>query len=90
MTGYGRAELTKRGMTVSAEVRSVNSRYLEVAARLPRALSHREKDVKEIVRSFMSRGSLNVTVKIEKETNGETPLRVNASAAKSYYKLLIN
>lgn len=88
MTGYGRAELSKRGMTVSAEVRSINSRYLEVTARLPRTLSHREKDVKEIVRSFLSRGSLNITIKVEKDSNGETPLKVNASAAKSYYKLL--
>ena len=88
MTGYGRAECSKRGMTVSVETRSVNSRYLDVTARLPRSLSHREKDVKEIVRSFMSRGSLNVTIKIEKEANGDTPLKVNASAAKSYYKLL--
>lgn len=88
MTGYGRAERSKRGMTASAEVRSVNNRYLEVATRLPRTLSHREKDVKEIVRSFLIRGSVNVTVKIEKESNGDTPLKVNASAAKSYYKLL--
>lgn len=88
MTGYGRAELTKRGVTASVEVRSVNSRYLEVTTRLPRSLSHREKDVKEIIRSFMSRGSLNVTVKIEKESNGETPLKINTSAAKSYFRLL--
>lgn len=88
MTGYGRAELSKQGLTVSAEVRSVNSRYLEVTTRLPRTLSHREKDVKEIVRSFLSRGSLNVTVKVERELNGATQLRLNTSAAKSYYKLL--
>lgn len=88
MTGYGRAERTKLGMTVSTEVRSVNSRYLDVTSRLPRSLSHREKEVKEIVRTFMSRGSLNITVKIEKESNGAPLLKVNASAAKSYYKLL--
>ena len=88
MTGYGRAERSKRGMTVSVETRSVNSRYLEVTTRLPRTLSHREKDVKEIIRTFMGRGSLNITVKIEKESNGETPLKVNRSAARSYYKLL--
>ena len=88
MTGYGRCELSKRGTTVSVEVRSVNSRYLDVTTRLPRTLSHREKDVKDIVRSFMSRGNINVTVKLERESNGETPLKINASAAKSYYKLL--
>jgi uncharacterized protein (TIGR00255 family) len=88
MTGYGRAELSRRGTTVSAEARSVNSRYLDVTTRMPRTLSHREKDVKEIVRSFLSRGSVNITVKIEKESNGETPLKINTSAAKSYYRLL--
>jgi uncharacterized protein (TIGR00255 family) len=88
MTGYGHAEKTKRGETVSVEVRSVNSRYLEVTARLPRTLSQREKDVKEIARTFLSRGNLNVTVKIEKETNGAPPLKVNVAAARSYYKLL--
>ena len=88
MTGYGRAERSKRGMTVSIDVRSVNSRYLDVTTRLPRTLSHREKDVKDILRSFLNRGSINVTVKIEKESNGETPLKVNVAAAKSYYKLL--
>ncbi len=88
MTGYGRAELSRRSMTASAEIRSVNSRYLEVATRMPRILSHREKDVKDIVRTFLTRGSVNITVKIEKESNGETPLKINTSAAKSYYKLL--
>ncbi len=75
-------------MTVSVEIRSVNSRYLDVTTRLPRAMSRREKDVKEIIRGFLNRGSLNVTVKIEKESNGEAALKVNATAAKSYYKLL--
>ncbi len=88
MTGYGRAELSKHGMTVSVEVRSVNSKYLDVTTRLPRTLSHKEKDVKEIVRTFLNRGSLNVTVKLEKESNGEPSLKINAAAAKSYFKLL--
>ncbi len=88
MTGYGRAELSKRGTGVSVELRSVNSRYLEVTTRLPRSLSRREKEVKDIIRSYLNRGSLNVTVKIEKEANGETPLKVNPAAARSFYRLL--
>ena len=75
-------------MTVSVEIRSVNSRYLDVTTRLPRSMSRREKDVKELIRGFLNRGSLNVTVKIEKESNGEAGLKVNTTAAKSYYKLL--
>jgi uncharacterized protein (TIGR00255 family) len=88
MTGFGRAIVTKDGITVSAEVRSVNNRYLDLTTRLPRILSQREKDIKEIVRSYINRGSLNISIKIEHDANGVTPLKVNTSAAKSYYKLL--
>jgi uncharacterized protein (TIGR00255 family) len=88
MTGFGRAEVTNGGLTVSVEVRSVNSRYLDLTTRLPRQLSQREKEIKDIVRSYLSRGSVNLGVKIERETNGSVPLKVNTSAAKSYYKLL--
>lgn len=88
MTGFGRAEASKKGITVSAEVRSVNSRYLDLTLRLPRSLSQREKEVKDIVRTFLSRGNVNITVKLAYDSDGVVPLKVNKTAAKSYYKLL--
>ena len=88
MTGFGRAEVTKRGITVLVEVRSVNSRFLEVFARLPRTLSQRENDVRELVRSHVSRGKINISVTMETETNGAAPLKINVSAARAYHKLL--
>lgn len=88
MTGFGRAEVNKNGITVSTEVRSVNSRYLDLTLRLPRNYSQREKELKDIVRSYLNRGNLNVTVKIEHDSNDVVPLKVNKAAAKSYYKLL--
>ncbi|MEK6566436.1 MAG: YicC/YloC family endoribonuclease [Bacteroidota bacterium] len=88
MTGFGRAEVTKQGISAMVEVRSVNSRFLEVGTRLPRSLAQREKDVKDVVRARLNRGSLNVTVKVEKNLNGTAPLKVNTSAAKSYFRLL--
>ena len=88
MTGFGRAEVNKDGITVRTEVRSVNSRYLDLTLRLPRNFSQREKEMKDIVRTFLNRGNLNITVKVEHDSNGVVPLKVNKSAAKSYYKLL--
>lgn len=88
MTGFGRAEVTKRGITVLVEVRSVNSRYLEVSSRLPRTLTQRENDVRELVRSNVSRGKVNLSVTVETESNGVSPLKINTSSAKAYYKLL--
>jgi len=88
MTGFGRAEVNKNGITVSTEVRSVNSRYLDLTLRLPRTFSQREKELKDIVRTFLNRGNLNITVKIDRDSSNVVPLKVNKAAAKSYYKLL--
>jgi uncharacterized protein (TIGR00255 family) len=88
MTGFGRAEVSRDGINISAEVRSVNSRYLDLTLRLPRSISQREKELKDIVRTFLNRGNLNVTVKIAYDSNGAIPLKVNTAAAKSYFKLL--
>ena len=90
MTGYGRGESTSKGITAFAEVRSVNSRFLEVTSRLPRTIGLRENDVKDLVRTKFVRGKVNVVITIEHANTSEVPLTVNISAAKAYYKLLSN
>lgn len=88
MTGFGRGEVATDGRTAAVELRSVNSRYLEVIPRLPRSLSLRENDVKEIVRGHVGRGKISVLVTLERDANGEIPLKINTSAAKAYHRLL--
>jgi uncharacterized protein (TIGR00255 family) len=89
MTGFGRGEAHKGGITISVELRTVNNRFLEVATRLPRSLSLRENDVKELIRRRISRGKVNVIASVEKEGNGSAGLELNSSAARAYYKLLV-
>jgi uncharacterized protein (TIGR00255 family) len=88
MTGYGRSEVTKKGMTVTVELRSVNNRFLEVTARLPRSLSLRENEIKELVRRKAVRGKVNLLVSVERENGGDVPLKINTAAARGYYRLL--
>ena len=88
MTGYGRGEANRKGITVAVELRSVNSRFLEVTTRLPRSLSLRENEIKEIVRKKISRGKVNLLATVEREKNGQPPLTINTTAAREYYKLL--
>src|SRR3972149_1119358 len=88
MTGYGRGEVSRGGVSATVEVRGVNNRFLDVTARMPRSLSQREKDVKEIVRTFVSRGGLTVSVTLEEGNDGVVPMTVNKSVARSYARLL--
>jgi len=88
MTGYGRGEVTNGKTTATAEIRSVNSRYLEVTSRLPRTMSLRENEVKELVRTKFVRGKVNVALTVVHGNANEVPLKINTEAAKAYYKLL--
>ena len=88
MTGYGRGEAAEGQISAVAEVRTVNSRFLEVSSKLPRTMTLRENDVKELVRAKFARGKINVVLNINYENTSEVPLRINKSAAKGYYKLL--
>ena len=88
MTGYGRGECSKKNISAIVELRSVNSRFFEFSSRLPRSLTLRENEIKEIIRAKLARGKISLTAALQSETNGKLPLKVNTPAAKSYYKLL--
>jgi len=88
MTGYGRGEAAARGISVIVELRSVNSRFLEIAARLPRSLSLRENEIKELIKEKISRGKITLLATIERENASTLPLKINVPAATTYYRLL--
>ena len=64
MTGFGRAEASDARLVVSVEARSVNHRHLEIAIRLPRALSSLEMDARRLIQSRLERGRTDVSVQL--------------------------
>ncbi|MBI3872615.1 MAG: YicC family protein [candidate division Zixibacteria bacterium] len=58
MTGYGRGEVARDGYRAVFELSSVNSRFLEVSLRLPRALAGLEPALRSLVESRLSRGKI--------------------------------
>jgi uncharacterized protein (TIGR00255 family) len=57
---------------------------------LPRSLSLRENEIKELIRKKISRGKITLVATVERADDGDLPLRINASAARAYYRLLNN
>jgi uncharacterized protein (TIGR00255 family) len=88
MTGFGSATTSNDSMSVTAEMRSVNNRFYEFSARLPKHLQSRELDLKEIVRARIKRGKVNLSLSIERGQQADQPARINAEAAKAYVALL--
>jgi hypothetical protein len=60
MTGYGRARETLHQRDITAEVRSVNNRYLDCTVKLPRLYSFAEDAVRKRVQTAVSRGKVDV------------------------------
>jgi uncharacterized protein (TIGR00255 family) len=84
MTGYGRSEVSKDGVVVSVELRSVNNRFLEISTRMPRELNPRENDIREILRKVLTRGKINVNINLERPITAKTELAVDPEIVKAY------
>ncbi len=87
MTGFGRGAASAEGADVTVELRSVNSRYCEVAIRAPRSLAEHEAEMQNRAKDVLDRGKVNVSVQVQRAA-GTAPLRVDAAAAAAYRRLL--
>ena len=88
MTGFGRAQQTVDGVTVTVELKSVNSRYLEFNPRIYKTYSFVEDKLRAYIQQTVSRGKLDCYVQIE--NGNETPVTVcvNRTLAKAYFDAL--
>jgi len=87
MTGYGRGKSRAKSGEITAEVRSVNHRFLEVTVRLPRALSGYEGEVEKLVRKHLRRGHVYVTVNMDAFAL-EGTFKVNSTLIAKVYREL--
>jgi len=88
MTGYGRAEETINGCTITVELRSVNNRYLDCNIRIPRLYLFAEDAIKARVQGSISRGKVDVFVTLDNAGAGKVQVSVNKPVADGYHAAL--
>jgi uncharacterized protein (TIGR00255 family) len=88
MTGFGKAARTFKRIKINVEMRSVNSKYLEISSRIPIAFSDKENEIKEIIGKGITRGKINVAVTTDRNGENSLSLRIQPEIIKDYYKLL--
>lgn len=89
MTAYASAEKTEGEITVTTEIRSYNSRYLDLILRLQSDLVPLEEKIKEMLSATVSRGRVEVKIQIKSEAKDSTTFEVNEDRAKSYFNALL-
>ena len=83
MTGFGAASREEGDVVLSAEVRAVNHRHLNLKLRLPHDLSSLEPEVEALVRKRLERGSVTAFVSVERKSTTSTA-RIDAETVKRY------
>ncbi|MDZ7715812.1 MAG: YicC/YloC family endoribonuclease [Balneolaceae bacterium] len=90
MTGFGRGEASSDGISVTVELKSVNSRYLDISIRMPQVIQEKELELKEQIQEHISRGKLNANIRVDKSDTGEPDVTINPKLVEGYTKLLNN
>jgi uncharacterized protein (TIGR00255 family) len=88
MTGYGKGSAGNSKLSAEVEVKSVNSRYLDISLKLPSSLSNKEYEIRELIRSKVKRGKLSVFVQIKTISTTEGETTVDKEKLKGFVTLL--
>ena len=86
MTGYGRAIELRNGREITVEVKSVNHRYFDFSARVPKAYGFLEERLKKRASNYLSRGKVEVYVSIVTVEGTPYKISVNEPVARGYLR----
>ncbi len=85
MTGFGKALATAEEGSIQVEVKSLNSKYLDVSLRIPSDFSDKEIDLRNMVQEHLERGKITVTVSYEKSSSTQSKTRYREEQFIAHY-----
>jgi uncharacterized protein (TIGR00255 family) len=88
MTGYGRVQQFIDGFNILLEIKSVNHRFYEFSARVPRLYGYVEEKLKAYMQGYISRGKVDVFLTIESIEGVNVDVQLNYHLAESYIAAL--
>ncbi|MCI9189405.1 MAG: YicC family protein [Lachnospiraceae bacterium] len=88
MTGFGRCEVAENSRKFTAEIKSVNHRYLDVNIKMPKALNFFESAIRSELKKYISRGKVDVFVSYEDFSEKNSTVHYNGEIAAEYLKYL--
>jgi uncharacterized protein (TIGR00255 family) len=86
MTGFGRAEAEKNGRKITVEMKSVNHRFLDMNIRMPRTLMFLEDEVRNTVKTSLSRGRLEIFINYFSLSEEDKKVTADIGFIKAYLK----
>ncbi len=88
MTGFGRCEVQKDSRKFTVELKGVNHRYLDVNIRMPKKLNFFETAIRALLKSYVSRGKVDIFITYEDSSQAQVSVKYNATLAAEYLRYL--
>lgn len=88
MTGFGQAASSFADANIVVEVKSLNSKFMDLSLRLPRTFSEKELELRTIISDHLERGKVSVTIEIERSGKQEVQQNYNEDLFVAYYTTL--
>ncbi len=88
MTGYGKAVAEYQGKKITAEVKSLNSKALDLSTRLSPAYREKEMEIRGLIAQTLERGKVEFSLWVE-QAEGPAELPINAALAEAYHQQLM-
>jgi uncharacterized protein (TIGR00255 family) len=88
MTGYGLASTDHNNIKFAVELKSLNSKFLELNLKLPRAFSDKELFLRNVCSKEIERGKVSVSINVERGEENLKGATINAALLSKYYKQL--
>ncbi len=85
MTGYGNHTLDNEYVTVNVEVKSLNSKSMDLSLRHPRSINDKETDIRTLTTKYLERGKVNVNIDVVYKTEQKPKITFNKEIIKTYY-----
>jgi len=87
MTGYGKSVIQLPTKKISIEIKSLNSKSLDLNARIPSLYREKELEIRKLIASKLERGKIDFSMYME-ITGEETSTQINKTVVKQYIKQL--
>src|SRR5690606_12842915 len=86
MTGYGIGAKENQKVKYTVEIKSLNSKFLELTLRLPKAFSDKELTLRGECSRLIERGKVNITVSVEYVDQTSAAATINTELLKNYFR----
>ena len=87
MTGYGKSVATYKGKKINVEIKSLNSKALDLSTRIAPLYREKEMEIRQTIQARVIRGKVDFAIWVEKDADADATT-VNAALVNNYYTQL--